>query len=143
MALVPCASCGRHVQVGVAECPFCKATLLASPILPVVDPSALMIAGRDTFTPAAKYGGPPSSYLSPRITIRGGKSKALTIALCILPAAFGICGMHRFYTGHIGIGIAQLLTFGGFGIWQLIDLISIFTGKYTDRDGQPLVSNPG
>ena len=68
-----------------------------------------------------------------------GKSKVLTILLCMLPSMFGICGVHRFYTGHIGIGIAQFLTFGGCGIWQLIDLIFIFTGKYTDSTGQPLV----
>lgn len=50
----------------------------------------------------------------------------------------GMFGVHRFYTGHIGIGIAQLLTFGGCGIWTLIDLIMIITGAYTDVNGLPL-----
>lgn len=78
------------------------------------------------------YGQPPPV---------AGKSKFLTIILLLLPSMFGICGVHRFYTGHIGIGIAQLLTIGGCGIWQLVDLIFIITGKYTDSNGQPLVAD--
>lgn len=79
------------------------------------------------------YGAPPGGG--------GTKSKFMTIMLAIGPSCFGIFGIHRFYTGHIGIGIAQFLTFGGCGVWQLIDLIFIFTGKYTDSTGQPLVGN--
>lgn len=37
----------------------------------------------------------------------------------------GICGIHRFYTRNYITGIIQLLTFGGFGIWQIIDLFYI------------------
>ena len=69
----------------------------------------------------------------------GGKPKMMVLILALLPAAFGFCGIHRFYTGYTGIGIAQFLTVGGCGIWQLIDLISIFTGKYRDSNGQPLI----
>lgn len=61
-----------------------------------------------------------------------------TLILCWL---VGIFGVHRFYTGHTGIGIAQLLTMGGCGIWTMIDLIMIITGKFTDANGQPLKKN--
>ena len=71
----------------------------------------------------------------------GQKSKFVTILLCMLPSMFGVFGVHRFYTGHIGIGIAQFLTLGGCGIWQLVDLIFIFTGKYKDSNGQALVAD--
>lgn len=54
---------------------------------------------------------------------------------------FGVFGVHRFYTGHVGFGIAQFLTFGGCGVWQLIDLIFVMTGKYTDAQGQALVAD--
>nr|WP_241003401.1 TM2 domain-containing protein [Mycoplasma sp. Mirounga ES2805-ORL] len=27
-------------------------------------------------------------------------------------------GIDRFYAGRIGLGVAKLLTFGGFGIWS-------------------------
>ena len=36
----------------------------------------------------------------------------------------GLIGIHRFYTGYIGIGILQLFTLGGLGVWSLIDLLS-------------------
>jgi TM2 domain-containing membrane protein YozV len=69
---------------------------------------------------------------------QAGKSGFVTMMLAIAPAIFGVCGMHRIYTGHVGTGIAQFFTFGGCGIWQLIDIISIVTGKFTDKEGRPL-----
>lgn len=50
----------------------------------------------------------------------------------------GVFGVHRFYTGHIGIGVVQLLTLGGCGIWALIDFILIVVGSYTDAQGRQL-----
>lgn len=38
---------------------------------------------------------------------------------------FGICGVQRFYTGQVGIGLLYLFTFGLCGIGQLIDLALI------------------
>lgn len=60
------------------------------------------------------------------------------LLLCLF---LGALGGHRFYTGHTGTGIVQLLTLGGCGIWALIDLIMIATGKFLDSDGQPLAKN--
>jgi TM2 domain-containing membrane protein YozV len=65
-----------------------------------------------------------------------GKDWLTTLLLCIF---LGNIGIHRFYTGHIGIGIAQVLTLGGCGIWTLVDLIFIATDKFTDSDGNALV----
>jgi len=59
-----------------------------------------------------------------------------TLLLCIF---LGFLGVHRFYTGHIVIGLIQLFTFGGCGIWWLIDLIMIATGSFTDSNGLPLL----
>ena len=57
----------------------------------------------------------------------------------LLALFLGGLGVHRFYTGHTGIGIAQLLTLGGCGIWALYDLIMIATGSFKDAAGQPLL----
>ena len=46
-----------------------------------------------------------------------------------------------FYTGHTGIGIAQLLTLGGCGIWALIDFIVIITGNFKDAQGNVIKNN--
>jgi hypothetical protein len=56
----------------------------------------------------------------------------------LLSFFLGYLGVHRFYTGHIGIGVAQLLTLGGCGIWALIDFILILTGSYKDAEGRQL-----
>ena len=65
-----------------------------------------------------------------------GKDWMTTLILSILG---GWLGIHRFYTGHTWIGIVQLLTFGGCGIWVLIDIMSIATGRYKNADGNVLV----
>jgi DNA polymerase III gamma/tau subunit len=46
----------------------------------------------------------------------------------ILCLFLGVFGIHRFYLGYPLIGVLQILTLGGFGIWILIDLIRIITG---------------
>ena len=60
------------------------------------------------------------------------------VATLLLSWFLGWLGVHRFYTGYIGIGVFQLLTFGGFGFWMLIDFVSICLGNYKDSKGQPL-----
>lgn len=56
----------------------------------------------------------------------------------VLSFFLGFLGVHRYYTGYIGIGILQTLTLGGCGIWSLIDFIFISLGKYKDAKGQEL-----
>ena len=60
------------------------------------------------------------------------KSKTVAIVLSIL---LGELGVDRFYLGYTGLGIVKLITCGGFGIWWLIDLIMIITGKLKPADG--------
>ena len=64
------------------------------------------------------------------------KSKTVAMVLSLL---LGELGVDRFYLGYIGTGILKLVTCGGFGIWYLIDLIKIITGKMVDAKGNPLV----
>lgn len=82
-----------------------------------------------------------SKYNAPKYnTSRNSASSSdnqwlITLLLSIFLGGFGA---HRFYNGKIGSGIAMLLTLGGLGIWNLLDLINIIMGKFTDRDGNPI-----
>jgi hypothetical protein len=59
-----------------------------------------------------------------------------TLLLCFF---LGVFGIHRFYTGHTAIGVVQLLTLGGCGIWALVDFIMIIVGSFRDSKGNLLV----
>jgi len=61
----------------------------------------------------------------------------ITLLLCFFT---GIIGIHRFYTGHTAIGVVQLLTLGGCGIWTLIDFILILVGNFRDSNGNYIKS---
>jgi len=56
----------------------------------------------------------------------------------LLSYFLGQYGIDRFYLGHIGLGVAKLLTAGGLGIWTIIDFFLILFGKVRGRDGLPL-----
>ena len=56
----------------------------------------------------------------------------------LLQLFIGSLGIGRFYLGHNGIAVAQLLTCGGCGIWSLIDGILILIGHVRDAQGRPL-----
>jgi len=66
------------------------------------------------------------------------KSNVVALLLCFF---IGILGVHRFYVGKIGTVVLQLVTFGGLGIWALIDIIMIILQKFTDSEGNTLRFN--
>ena len=53
------------------------------------------------------------------------KRNSIAYILCILPMFSCIGGLHRFYLGKVGTGLLQLITLGGFFVWQFIDLFLI------------------
>ena len=65
------------------------------------------------------------------------KGFVATILLCFFLGSFGV---HRFYVGKVGTGILMLITFGGMGVWTLVDFIMIVTGSF--KDGQGLAIKP-
>ena len=70
--------------------------------------------------------------LSSPAAAASGKSQLTALLLCLF---IGVLGIHRFYLGYIWQGVVQLLTFGGLGIWSLIDLIRIITGDLQPKNG--------
>jgi hypothetical protein len=56
-------------------------------------------------------------------------SPDIDMGLLIACIFAGSLGVHRFMMGDTTNGILMLLTLGGCGIWTLIDLIAIATGK--------------
>ncbi|WP_200301909.1 TM2 domain-containing protein [Streptomyces adelaidensis] len=57
----------------------------------------------------------------------------------ILQLFLGTLGIGRFYVGSVGVGVAQLLTCGGLGLWSLIDGILFLTSNdRTDSQGRVL-----
>lgn len=87
-------------------------------------PAAVAPYGGGQYAQVDMYGRPLSD-----------KSKLVAGLLQFFLGGFGI---GRFYLGYTTIGVFQLLTLGGCGVWSLIDGIMIITGKVPDSDGRTL-----
>jgi hypothetical protein len=111
---IMCVACGTPPKAGDKFCYNCKAS---------TNPGTTICMNCGVGLGKGSYSGEGKDWLT-------------TLLLCFF---LGALGVHRFYTKHTGIGIAQLLTLGGCGIWALIDLIMIITENYTDADGNKLV----
>ena len=96
---------------------------------------------KDEAVVCVKCGCATSGKTTPELNINLGlqrKGKSWLIAL-LLSLFLGYIGADRFYLGYGGLGLLKAVTFGGCGIWSLIDLISIATNQMKDSDGNPLV----
>ncbi|GAA2882683.1 hypothetical protein GCM10010472_46050 [Pseudonocardia halophobica] len=84
--------------------------------------------------PDAPYGREPGTGAP-----YSDKSK---LAAGLLQLFLGGAGIGRFYTGHTGIAIAQLIvtivTFGLGAVWGFVDGIVLLAGRSTDAQGRPL-----
>jgi hypothetical protein len=110
-----CQKCGKELPDQAAFCPQCGHPVRAAATAPAaVSPAA------------SRPGYSPDKVVSPF-------SRLAALLLCIFT---GFLGVHRFYVGKIGTGIAMIFTAGGLGIWVLVDFIMIATGGFTDADGR-------
>ena len=109
-----CQSCGKEYTGNAKYCQSCGMLLMNKPV----------------------YSSSPqvTQMNTPKTT----PQRELIVAL-ILSIFFGNFGVDRFYLGYVGLGLLKMLTFGGCGIWWLIDIILIATRKVTDSSGMPLI----
>jgi len=47
----------------------------------------------------------------------------------------GFLGVDRFYLGYGVLGLIKLFTFGGFGLWWLIDVVLLLMNRLPDAEG--------
>jgi hypothetical protein len=107
--------------------PFMAPPTWAAP--PPVYPSTPAYA-----TPPPMYPIPAPMHYPQQMVPYSDKSRVVAGVLQIL-LPFGV---GRFYTGHYGLAIAQLLTCGGFGVWCLIDGVILLLSGGTDSYGRRL-----
>ncbi|GAB3113563.1 hypothetical protein GCM10027160_17770 [Streptomyces calidiresistens] len=77
------------------------------------------------------------------VTAPNGKpfSTKSKVVAGILQILVGGVGAGRWYTGHYGMAVAQLLTCGGLGVWALIDgILFLVKDDRTDSEGLVLKS---
>lgn len=60
------------------------------------------------------------------------KSRGIALALCVL---LGVVGVHRYYVGKVGTGLIWTFTGGCFGIGWLIDIFTVLSGGFYDKNG--------
>ncbi len=119
---VMCVTCGCSPKSGSKFCQNCKGE---------TDPAAVVCVNC-----GVKLAGMTPAEMAPA----DAKSKLAAGLLGIFLGGFGI---HRFYLGFTGIGVAQiavtLVTCGIGAIWGFIEGILILTGSIDrDADEQPL-----
>lgn len=112
-----CEKCGQELAIEEghsgkeADCPVCGKAIR----IPTIEQT-----GADQTAPR---GG---------TKMAGEKNRTTALVLSIL---LGGIGVDRFYLGYVGSGILKLVTGGGLGIWYIIDIILIATGKLKGPKG--------
>ncbi|MCA6483113.1 MAG: TM2 domain-containing protein [Chitinophagaceae bacterium] len=105
-----CSNCGKQIDDKAAICIHCG-------------------------VPTPNYKSPTGSGFHVMDIPEGRFDWLTTLLLCFF---LGALGVHSFYTKKTAIGVAQLLTLGGCGIWALVDLIMIIVGSFKDGNGNTL-----
>jgi TM2 domain-containing membrane protein YozV len=61
------------------------------------------------------------------------------LAVFFLSFMWGVFGADRFYLGKYWTGLLKLLTFGGLGLWAIIDLTMVMSGSMRDKQGNEML----
>jgi TM2 domain-containing membrane protein YozV len=127
-----CRNCGKEVSEQAIMCMACG-------VPPKKGNRFCQNCGQET-DPKAELCARCGVRLAPLTAPETAKSR---VAAGVLGIVLGGLGVHRFYLGYVGIGIAQiavtLVTCGLGWVWGFIEGILILTGTINkDAKGQPL-----
>ena len=112
-----CPNCGAENAMQAKFCPQCCESLVRNAGAPVPPPPPPV----QTAPPVIIYNTNPVNAPVPYYY---GKlcNKWAAFFLCLF---FGILGVHKFYEGKIGMGIAYILTGGLFVVGWFVDVIAL------------------
>jgi len=124
---------------------FNPATVEVTPIEPVVvNPNPVVVDNLISPVAIPTVEVVTNPVVEPEINLSTGKvvdpsTQRHFLAAFFFSFIFGVFGVDRFYLGKYWTGILKLLTFGGIGIWALIDLNVIISGGMRDKQGNKLL----
>lgn len=99
MALIACEECGKQISDKATACPHCGAPTRVTDTQPMA-----------------------ASPVQQVQLVKSAKSRGIYIILALF---FGFLGVHNFYAGRIGVGVAQLLTVLLLG-WFVVGFVIVF-----------------
>lgn len=76
---------------------------------------------------------------TPIKVVKNGPRQRHFLAAFFISFMWGVFGADRMYMGYWGLGILKFATFGGLGIWAIVDLILIMGGSMRDRQGREML----
>ncbi len=128
---------GKVLEIGQNEIKYKDCSNLNGPTISKNKNEVLKINysnGTSTIMEESKI---DSNNITVNVNTNNEKSTNKSLIVTVLLWFFlGIIGVHRFYLGHVGMGILYLLTAGLCGLGWLIDGIMLITGSLRPKHGE-------
>src|SRR5574344_324973 len=139
-----CTQCGAKIPIGSQFCPSCGSKQQYA-----TQNNTYQQCNQNTQGSSTTQGNSntQSSSTAQNMNNQNAQQKNTNVspksrlAACLLCFFLGGLGIHRFYVGKTGSGVAQLFfNWLTLGIWSLVDFIMICCGTFTDGDGKVITN---